>query len=1249
MKKQIVILLIGLAVMINAQIAIPPPLGTGTESDPYQIATLENLYWIAADSTNWDKHYIQTADIDASETRNWFDGKGWKPIGETSNPYDNPSLSFSYGKYNGQFHKISGLYINRENEALVGLFASVYNSDIMNLILHDITLTGRQKVGAITGSCNNSTISNCFVSGKVTGTLYANHACTGGLIGYSNANNIQSCSNSAEISSIWYSGGLIGETTDSNVSDCYSTGFVSGYNISKTGGLIGYLYSNNVISNCYSYGKLDPPGSGGLIGKKYYDNSDIFNCYWNTETANTILSDGGVGLTTPVMQDTLSFSGWNFSSKWDINTTNNLGFPFLKTQVFNTNPSVITWGVKSISHSEASVKYLLTDVGDSDIIRYGICWNTIGNPTISDNITDEGSSANARIFESVMTSLVYDQTYYIKSYAENLQGIVYGNEIIIHMIHPVGIGSEGDPYQIATLNNLYWITTDTLNFDKHYIQTADINAADTKNWYYGKGWTPIGNIENPFTGSFDGQTHFIDSLFCQNSGLDLIGLFGYLYTTSFFEIKNVNLTNIDINGGYRTGGLVGESVGYKFSNCSVSGQVSNLRNVYGEFIGGVIGQASGCEITKCRNNSNVTGGSNSTTGGLIGGTNVTNVIQCFNTGFVSSSNTTGGLIGSLSGASCSVNNSYNAGKVYGVDNTAGLIGTLIDTEVYNCYSTGEVAGWFKSGLIGSCSTGASVSNSFWDIEISKIDSSSAGVGLSTVEMQTLSTLTDAGWDFIGETTNGSEDIWNINTLNNSGYPFLSWQTFSSDPEVSVLSIEHHTTTSSSVNCYINNVGDTVISAYGVCWNMTGNPTISDNITDEGTATSIGSYTSEITSLSASTSYYLKAYATSSTGTIYSDVFEFITYAIYPITPNGQGTLEDPYQIASLENLYWIAADTLNYHYSYIQTADINAAETRSWFVGDHDDDPVTPDEPMGWKPIGNFSEENFAGIFDGSYDGKGHIIDSLYINHIPLSFEESMSGLFGKARNAVVKNLGITNCTITGGIDVGILCGWFEDGIIENCYTTGTVSGGVYAAGGLVGEGSENIEKCYSTAAVTGHTYVGGLIGFGFSVNASFWDTETSGVTTSDGGTGLTTAEMKTKQTFLDAGWDFVGESNNGTEDIWDMDGVTNDGYPFLAWMSTTGIEEDDVLQPVEFTLSQNYPNPFNPVTTIKFSIPTDQNVKLSVFNSNGQLVNELINKKLDAGNHSVQFNAERLNSGIYFYRLESAGKSIVNKMLLIK
>jgi hypothetical protein len=80
---------------------------------------------------------------------------------------------------------------------------------------------------------------------------------------------------------------------------------------------------------------------------------------------------------------------------------------------------------------------------------------------------------------------------------------------------------------------------------------------------------------------------------------------------------------------------------------------------------------------------------------------------------------------------------------------------------------------------------------------------------------------------------------------------------------------------------------------------------------------------------------------------------------------------------------------------------------------------------------------------------------------------------------------------------------------------------------------------------------VGGLVGsrnyyWGDVVSHSFWDTQTSGQTDSAGGTGKTTGEMQTAKTFLDAGWDFVDEIDNGTEDIWWI--LEGQDYPRLWW-----------------------------------------------------------------------------------------------------
>ncbi len=88
---------------------------------------------------------------------------------------------------------------------------------------------------------------------------------------------------------------------------------------------------------------------------------------------------------------------------------------------------------------------------------------------------------------------------------------------------------------------------------------------------------------------------------------------------------------------------------------------------------------------------------------------------------------------------------------------------------------------------------------------------------------------------------------------------------------------------------------------------------------------------------------------------------------------------------------------------------------------------------------------------------------------------------------------------------------------------------------------------------------------------------------------------------------------------------------------------------PTGFGLSQNYPNPFNPATLIEFALPKTGNVRLEVFNILGQSVSILIDRKLEAGHHQVEFDASKLPSGVYFYRLSHLSGVETKKMTLVK
>ena len=103
-------------------------------------------------------------------------------------------------------------------------------------------------------------------------------------------------------------------------------------------------------------------------------------------------------------------------------------------------------------------------------------------------------------------------------------------------------------------------------------------------------------------------------------------------------------------------------------------------------------------------------------------------------------------------------------------------------------------------------------------------------------------------------------------------------------------------------------------------------------------------------------------------------------------------------------------------------------------------------------------------------------------------------------------------------------------------------------------------------------------------------------------------------------------------------------------WFAMTELSVDEeVIAPKTFTLEQNYPNPFNPTTTIQFSLNTASPVKLTVFDILGQEVATLVNEYKSVGSHKVQWRANTMPSGVYYYRLEADGFSKTHKMVLMK
>ena len=110
-------------------------------------------------------------------------------------------------------------------------------------------------------------------------------------------------------------------------------------------------------------------------------------------------------------------------------------------------------------------------------------------------------------------------------------------------------------------------------------------------------------------------------------------------------------------------------------------------------------------------------------------------------------------------------------------------------------------------------------------------------------------------------------------------------------------------------------------------------------------------------------------------------------------------------------------------------------------------------------------------------------------------------------------------------------------------------------------------------------------------------------------------------------------------------------GGDFIAKISNTvlGITTEKPTIPNYFNISQNYPNPFNPTTVINYSVPRSNMVTIRVYDILGNETATLVNEEKPAGSYSINFNASRLSSGVYFYRMQAGSFVETKKLILMK
>ncbi len=1124
---------------IFAQTATPPA-GSGTSGDPYQITSLDNLYWMSQNTaSSAGKYYTQINDIDASATSGWFSGAGFVPIGTSSSNFN--------GYYDGQGYEISNLYINRVSTDNVGLFGYTNSSTywLKNIKLTNADISGRNSVGGIIGYDGYGLIDGCSVTGQIIGAV--NYV--GGIVGRSVSGSITNSFSTATISGNDYVGGIAGSiyaaTTAPIIEKCYYAGTSIASTNEMAGGICGANSGGIVRQSFVASGTItsDHGYAGGLVGTNSGSASKIENCYSKANVVETSES------TSPTNYG--AFVGYNNSGRieycystgsvtFSSSTTADAGFigldytGTLTSNFWDNDVSNQSTAVGATSATTAEMKNSATFISAG--------W---------DFVTETTNGTNNYWDDDVTESV--NGGYMPLAWQAGTDGVLYGT--------PSGTGTSGDPYLIATLDNLIWITQNSERWDKYFKQTTSINASSTSTLNSNAGLVPIGNSTTPFTGFYNGQNYSITGLTINRPATDYVGLFGY--TSLVAEISNVNLVAVSITGHDFVGGLVGSANGNLVTNSRVFGGTGITGNNY---TGGLIGANSDNTVTNSYSQIAATGVLY--VGGLIGWEFDSIIRANYATGSVSSSsNDAGGLIGYAE--SSIISNCYSKGNVTRSTGSSTNFGAFIGevtsaTAISNSYSIGSVfytgiGAPADKGFVGYDNTTDGVNtytNNFWDNDASSQSTATGATSKTTAEMKDYRTYTAAGWDFNYETANGSNDYWDDDQLGtaNSYYPILYWETGANDETF-------------------------------------GQPS------------------------------------------------------------SGDGTSGTPYQISTLDNLYWLSKNTSVWNKYFVQTQNIDATTSSTWHNG------------LGIEPIGNATTA-FSGNWTGLSD-EVYIISGLDINRP----NEDNVGLFGKTNGATIKYLEISHSDIigdefvgslvgnaytstniqycfstdgtvngnlsTGGLvganynvnilnskntsnvtgnnqETGGLVGYFSGAstsykisecsntgtvsgtsyvgglagrnggsAIEKSYSTGNVSGSLFLVGGLVGDNNSAITNCYSKGNVTrgsgatddrygsfagvarngssfSYCYSTGSVtytdaanpttkGFagkdeGGTFTANFFDTGTSLQSTGTGATAKTTAEMKTNSTYAD--WDV---------NIWNRDDAFNSGYPYLDWQNSDG------------------------------------------------------------------------------------------------
>lgn len=395
--------------------------------------------------------------------------------------------------------------------------------------------------------------------------------------------------------------------------------------------------------------------------------------------------------------------------------------------------------LKTTTNVEAGSKITVTvpttypgyNVADETVIQEAITKNTPFEHTVTNAIT--GTKDGAEVFS--FYALVKDETQNITltngTNSQQVSNVPLGpnkHTTLVGDVRNLGltnvtftasvVGDWGNDENVDILGYNYDANTGIYNVTSEKGLRAmaelvnggetDINITLAKDITLTEVWTPIGNGNNQYTGTFDGNDHAISGLTIDQSGTQYVGLIGYIGLGG--AVKNLKLTNVNVSGYMSVGAVAGWNDG-TISGCSVSGNIKGSQSV-----GGVVGTTCG-NVTDCSVEGMVIGTNKiSQAGGIVGNAEKTaHVTECHSSAIVEGNSYVGGIVGMGNGSNITA--CYATGEVKATIASdeayaGGVVGRITNyATVTACYATGNVTatqGYNAGGVVGTSEGGSTI-------------------------------------------------------------------------------------------------------------------------------------------------------------------------------------------------------------------------------------------------------------------------------------------------------------------------------------------------------------------------------------------------------------------------------------------------------------------------------------------------------------------------------------------------------------